>query len=77
MHMYWFNYKILFGSQWKTIKCQLWPQPNKLLVYKLQPLHPKQNQKQIMHESNKLCMLQTGEKAIVRDTLPWVLDDEN
>ena len=27
-----------------------------------QPIHPKQNQKQIMHERNKLCMLQTGRK---------------
>ena len=26
-------------------------------------MHPKQNQKQIMHESNKSCMLQTGIKS--------------
>ena len=35
---------------------------DKLLVQKLQSIHPKQNQKQIMHESNKLCMLQTRRK---------------
>ena len=28
----------------------------------MQSIHPKQNQKQITHESNKLCMLQTGRK---------------
>ena len=28
----------------------------------LQSVHPKQNQKQITHESNKLCMVQTGRK---------------
>ena len=33
------------------------------MVYKLQSVHPKQNQKQIAHEDNKLCMLQTGRKA--------------
>ena len=33
------------------------------MVHKLQSVHPKQNQKQIMHESNKLCMLQTGRKT--------------
>ena len=32
----------------------------KLLVHKLQSIYAKQNQKQIMHQSNKLCMLQTG-----------------
>ena len=34
------------------------------LVYKLQSTHLKQNQKGIMHESNKSCMLQTGRKPI-------------
>ena len=29
-----------------------------------QYLHPKQNLKQITHESNKLCMLQSGKKSI-------------
>ena len=32
-------------------------------MYKLQSIYPKQNQKQIVHESNKLCMLQIGKKA--------------
>ena len=32
-------------------------------MYKLKPIHPKQNQKQIVHESNKFCMLQTGTKG--------------
>ena len=41
------NYKIVTGS---------------LLVYKLQSRHPK-NQKQITHESNWLCMLQTRRKS--------------
>ena len=36
---------------------------NKLLVYKIQSIHPKQNQKQITHDSNKLYMLQTGRKS--------------
>ena len=31
-------------------------------MHTLQSIHPKQNQKQITHESNKLCMLQTGRK---------------
>ena len=31
-------------------------------MHKLQSIHPKQNQNQITHESNKLCMLQTGRK---------------
>ena len=34
------------------------------MLYTLQSINPNQNQKQIMHESNKLwCMLQTGIKA--------------
>ena len=32
-------------------------------MYKLQSIHTKQKQKQIMHESNKLCMLQAGLKS--------------
>ena len=32
-------------------------------MYKLNSVHSRQNQKQIMHESNKLYMLQTGKKA--------------
>ena len=32
------------------------------MLHKLQSIHPKQNQKQITHESNKSCMLQTGRK---------------
>ena len=32
------------------------------LVHKLQAIHPKQNQKPIMHGSNKLCKLQNGRK---------------
>ena len=35
-------------------------------MYKLESIHPKQNQKQIMHESNKLCMLQTRRKATIQ-----------
>ena len=31
-------------------------------MHKLQLINPKQNEKQIMHRSNKLCMLQTGRK---------------
>ena len=31
-------------------------------MYKLQSIPPKHNQKQIVHESNKFCMLQTGRK---------------
>ena len=31
---------------------------------KLQFIHPKQNQNQIMYESNKLGMLQTQKKAL-------------
>ena len=60
-------------------------------MYKLQSIYPKQNQKQIVHESNKLCMLQIGKKATrnvkkkkkkVLSTLqetnwPWELDEEN
>ena len=38
------------------------PDSNKLLVHKLQSIHPNQNQKQITRDSNKLCMLQTGRK---------------
>ena len=34
------------------------------LVYQSQSIHPKQNQKQIKHESNKSYMLQLEEKAI-------------
>ena len=37
-------------------------------MYKLQSIHTKQKQKQIMHESNKLCMLQTGLKSQTRST---------
>ena len=33
-----------------------------LLVHKLQSIHPKQYQKQIIHENNKLCILQTIRK---------------
>ena len=33
-------------------------------MHKLQSVHPKQNQKQITHKSNILCMLQTGRKTI-------------
>ena len=29
-------------------------------MYKQQSIHQKQNQKQNIHKSNKLCMLQTG-----------------
>ena len=29
-------------------------------------MHPKQNQKQIIHESNILCMLQTGRKKTLK-----------
>ena len=32
-------------------------------MHKLLSIHPKQNQKQITNETNKLCMLQTGKKA--------------
>ena len=32
------------------------------MVHKLQSIYRKQNQKQITHESNKLCMLETGRK---------------
>ena len=32
------------------------------MAYKLQSTHSKQNQKQILHESNKLCILQTESK---------------
>ena len=32
-------------------------------MYKLQSIHTKQKQKQIMHESTKLCMLQAGLKC--------------
>ena len=32
-------------------------------MHKVQSIHPKQNQKQITHKSNKLCMLQTGRKT--------------
>ena len=32
-------------------------------MYKLQSIHPNQNQKQIPHESNQLCMHQTGRKS--------------
>ena len=32
-------------------------------MYKLQSIYPKQNQKQTVHESNKLCMLQIEKKA--------------
>ena len=60
-------------------------------MYKLQSVYPKQNQKQIVHESNKLYMLQIGKKATrnvkkkkktVLSTLqetnwPWELDEEN
>ena len=34
--------------------------------YKLKLIQPKQNQKQINHESNKLCMFQTGKKNPTR-----------
>ena len=47
------------GSQRKISK----PQSNKLLVYKLRSKHPKQNQTQIMHESNKLRIFSTGRKS--------------
>ena len=45
-------------------------------MYKLQSIHPKQNQNQIMHESNKLCMLQTGIKSPWKCRSPWVLNEE-
>ena len=32
-------------------------------MYKLQSIYPKQNQKHITHERNKLFMLQTGTKG--------------
>ena len=35
-------------------------------MHKLQPIHQKLKQKQIMHESNKLCMLQAGRKKAIR-----------
>ena len=34
-----------------------------MLGYKLKLILPKQNQKQINHESNKLCMFQAGKKT--------------
>ena len=60
--MYWFNYKIVVGSQKKnkSLLTLLEPQSNELLVYKLQSVHSKQK---IMHEGNKLCMLQTRIKS--------------
>ena len=33
-------------------------------MYKLQSIHPKQNEKQITLEGSKLCMPQTGGKAV-------------
>ena len=39
---------------------------SKLLVHKLQSIHPKQDYKQITHESNLICMLQTGRKITRR-----------
>lgn len=31
-------------------------------MFKLQSVHPTQNQKQMMHENNKLCMFQKREE---------------
>ena len=55
----------LQNSNWftKKNKLMLTVTSDKLFVYKLQSIHPKQNQKQIIHESNKLCMLQTETKG--------------
>ena len=53
----WLDYKIVIGSQKKDVKFNL-----STLVYKLKPIHPK-NQKQIMHESNKLCIIQSETKS--------------
>ena len=63
--IYWLNYIIVIGSHRKTRKYFNFNlnQSNKLLVHTLQSIHPKQNQNQITHESNKLCMLQTGRKS--------------
>ena len=36
------------------------------LLAKLQSVHPKQNQKQILYESNKLCIHQTGRKSYLK-----------
>ena len=47
----------------KQVNVNLTLTSNKLLVYKLQSIHPKQNQKQITHENDKLCVLQTGKKS--------------
>ena len=33
-------------------------------MYTVQSIHPKQNQKQIMLENNKLCIPQTGKKPL-------------
>ena len=52
---------------------------------KLQSISPKQKQKQITHESNKLCMLQTGRRKkkknnfihVIGDKFAIVLDEEN
>ena len=53
--MYRFNYKIAIGLQRKKSKCQLIfnVNQNKLLIYKLQSIYSKQNQRQITHGSNK------------------------
>ena len=63
--MYYFNYKIVIGSQRQTTKRQL-----KLKLNQTKPwcincnqYNFEQNQKQVTHESNKLCMLQTGRKC--------------
>ena len=55
----------LQNSNWFTKKNQLMltVTSDKPFVYKLRSIHPKQNQKQIIHESNKLCMLQTETKS--------------
>ena len=55
----------LQNSNWFTKKNQLMltVTSDKPFVYKLRSIHPKQNQKQIIHESNKLCMLQTETKG--------------
>ena len=45
----------------------------KFLEYKLQSIYPKQNQKQITHEINKLCIFQTN----IKDSRSGIKNNKN
>ena len=60
--MYWFNYKIVIGSQRKTSKCKLNFNLNQTNSW-CKNYNQYIQKNQIRHKSNKLCILQTGIKA--------------